>query len=1099
MLDFRILGPVEALELERSIPLGGLLQRAVLAILILHRGEVVSSDRLIDELWGAQPPATAAKTLQSYVSRLRKALGTDVLRTQGGGYLLAVDAEQIDAERFARLTNEGRAALASGDAGRARTLAESALALWRGEALGDLAFRSFAAGEVARLEEGRLAALEDLAEAGLALGRHRELVGELERFLAEHPHRERARGLLMLALYRSGRHADALEAYQRGRRALADDLGLDPGPALRELEERILEHDPLLGAPPAPPVRSLVRRPGRWAVAGTLLLAAAIGAAVAELAGGAPPLLRAAPNSVAAIDPASNRVTAAVTVGARPTAIVYGSGSLWVANEDDETISRVDIHTLATEPAIPLRDPPTGIAFAAGAPWVVESDSTRTSVAVSRIDPVFDTVGTPVRVDDVVPGSPAAITGNGGGLVIAPNTGPLARINAHTGRVVSQQDPNSAPNAVAVGAGATWVTDGEGGNLVRVDPSGAITSTPAGDEPDGVAVGDGAIWVALTGDDRVIQVDPLTGAVTATIAVGQAPAGVTFGEGSVWVADSGDGTVTRIDPRHARVVATIPVGGSPQAVAVAGGRVWVTVDALTVPPLGRAVSAGTLRVDALTDVSSIDPALAYDPLADQLLYETCVHLVNFPDRSGAAGSQLVPEAAQSLPAISDGGRTYTFTIRPGFRFAPPSNEPVTAETFRDTILRSLSKRMNSPVAYEYADIVGAAAYTSGDASTIAGVLARGDKLTIRLEAPAPDLLARLAEPAMCAVPPDTTWDPSGVAVIPAAGPYTTSSNTRGQGIVLVRNPNYHGDRPRRFARIEVRVNVPRASADAQVLAGAADYATPTDIARAEAPALAARYGRGSAAARQGHEQYFVNSDPQLDLFLLNTHRPLFSNPKIRQAVSYAIDRSALARFGDAFDPLAERPMSIYLPPGIAGHTDVAAYPSTPDLRKARALARGAMGKTAVLDTCTLYPCPQQAAVVERNLAAIGIHVIVHEMTTTNLFATDAKPHADFDLAWDAWIPDYLDPDAMLSSLLENSSVAPTFVDAATRAELATAARLSGPERYLNYARLDLKIAREEAPLVAFGSLSSQDLFSARIGCQVFGVYGMDLGALCPRS
>ena len=263
MLDFRILGPVEAVELDRTIALGGPLQRAVLAILILQRGEVVTSDRLIDELWGERPPATAAKTLQGYVSRLRKVLGADVLVSRGGGYTLAVEAQQVDAERFEQFANEGRAALANGDASAARTLFSSALEIWRGEALADLAFSSFAAREVARLEEARLSALEDRIEADLALGRHRELVGELEELVARHPYRERPRAQLMLALYRSGRQAEALETYREGRRALADELGLEPGPALRALEQRILDHDPTLGQPRSAAVRARARRSRR--------------------------------------------------------------------------------------------------------------------------------------------------------------------------------------------------------------------------------------------------------------------------------------------------------------------------------------------------------------------------------------------------------------------------------------------------------------------------------------------------------------------------------------------------------------------------------------------------------------------------------------------------------------------------------------------------------------------------------------------------------------------------------------------------------------------------------------------------------------------
>ena len=240
MLEFRILGPFEVVEQQRLVVLGGPRQRTLLGILLLRRGEVVSSDRLIDQLWGESPPATAAKTLQGYVSHLRKAPGNDVLLTRSGGYVLAAAPGQVDAERFEALAADARHALAGGDAAGARALLGSALALWRGEALADLAYEPFAQGEIARLEEARLAALEDRIDVDLVLGQHRGVVGELETLVGLHPHRERLLGQLMLGLYRSGRHADALDLYRRGRRALADELGLEPGAELRALEQRIL-------------------------------------------------------------------------------------------------------------------------------------------------------------------------------------------------------------------------------------------------------------------------------------------------------------------------------------------------------------------------------------------------------------------------------------------------------------------------------------------------------------------------------------------------------------------------------------------------------------------------------------------------------------------------------------------------------------------------------------------------------------------------------------------------------------------------------------------------------------------------------------------
>jgi len=252
-MDYRILGPLDVLDEGRSISPGGSKQRALLAVLLLHANETLSTDRLIDELWGESPPASAAKAVQVSISRLRKALaggageaGDGVVVTRESGYELKLDPERLDARRFERLVAEGRSALAAGDPKRAVAAFEEALSLWRGEPLPELADAPFAQREIARLEDLRVAAQEQLIEAKLALGGHSEVIGQLEALIAEHPYRERLRAQLMLALYRSDRQADALQAYQDARRTLVEELGIEPGERLRELERAVLAQDPAL-------------------------------------------------------------------------------------------------------------------------------------------------------------------------------------------------------------------------------------------------------------------------------------------------------------------------------------------------------------------------------------------------------------------------------------------------------------------------------------------------------------------------------------------------------------------------------------------------------------------------------------------------------------------------------------------------------------------------------------------------------------------------------------------------------------------------------------------------------------------------------------
>lgn len=277
-MDYRILGPLEVVDQDRRLPLGGPKQRSLLALLLLHPNEAVSTDELVDRLWGERPPATAPKIVQVQVWRLRKALGGDALATRPPGYVLRIGPDELDLTRFERLVGEARAAQPAEAARKLR----AALALWRGAPLADLAYESFVAAEVARLEELRLVALEERIGADLALGGHAELVPELEALCAEHPLRERPRAQLMLALYRSGRQAEALEAYRRARELLVEELGLDPSPPLQELERAILAQDPSLDAPqpgaPARTERAILVAPGPAPARALLSLAAPLAA-----------------------------------------------------------------------------------------------------------------------------------------------------------------------------------------------------------------------------------------------------------------------------------------------------------------------------------------------------------------------------------------------------------------------------------------------------------------------------------------------------------------------------------------------------------------------------------------------------------------------------------------------------------------------------------------------------------------------------------------------------------------------------------------------------------------------------------------------------
>jgi YVTN family beta-propeller protein len=1124
VVEFRILGAFEVAQDGQPLALGGAQQRSVLALLVLHRGEVLSTDRLVDELWGERAPATAHKTVQVYVWNLRRALGDGVIVTRGRGYVLIVQAPQVDVGRFEALVGEGRRALGEGDPGRASVLLGAALALWRGEPLADFAYEPFAQGEIARLEEARLAALEDRIEADLALGRHAALVAELEGLVAANPLRERLRGQLMLALYRSGRQADALENYRKARRELIDELGIEPGPGLQELEGAILAHDPALKAPPqrsafVPVIAA--RRGWRGRVllaAGGALLFAAITLVAVRLSGSGGSAPQVTANSVAVIDARVGNVVARVPAGARPSQLAVGDGGLWVANLGEGTFSEIDlrtrqvIRTLATGTTAATTI--AGVTVGSGAIWAIDS-----TAVVRRLDLRDDTVqsesvGGQVSSSYWTVGPDVAATGAGGVWVLTGNSA-VARLDPESARLVDNIALGTDPASVAVGDGSVWVTDSADGTVSRIDASSdAVTQTiPVGRGASGIAVGADGVWVANTLDNSVTRIDPVTGAATDTIPVGKGPRGVAVGASAVWVANSRDGTLSRIDPASRRVVATIRIGQSPEDVTVVGGSVFVSVQAGGV---GFAPVRGglTLRILAESDpLQSTDPAIgASDPaLGRQLTYLTCATLLNYPDRPAPAGEQLVPDVARSLPAVSDGGRVYTFELRPGVRFSPPANAPVTAQAFRRAIERALNPRMASPWAFEVQDIAGAHAYATGRAGTVAGVSASGLRLTVRLTAPQADFPSRIAAQGFCAVPPDTPIDPNGIEGIPEAGPYYVATHIPNETLILKRNPIYSGTRPRNVSEIDVTIGVAGNRATQQVLSGMADYteAVPPNT----LGSLSARYGPASADARGGGQRYFQGPGLGFHYLVLNVHRPLFAQTALRQAVNYAIDRRALTAAANAADPYAgHQPTSGYLQPGIPGYQPAAIYPlGEPDVARALRLTGGTM-RHAVIYGYTLPPGPQLAQIVKTDLAAIGIETDVRLFGKPGMYNRILNPNEPWDIALAGWGVDHADPSDEINTLFDSSSIPPTplppnaanlysnlgrFSDPAFDRRMRTAATLSGTARERTYGQLAIDLARDAAPVAAWGVPYTRNLFASRIGCQAYQpIYGFDLATLC---
>ncbi len=330
-MEFRILGPIEVEEDGRQVPLGGEKQRALLALLLLSRGRPVSTDRLIDDVWSGEPPATAVKSVQVYVTRLRRALGDGRIITRGRGYELALAPGEIDVDRFDALVRAASGAPAKEAAARLR----EALALFRGRPLADLSLEPWAQVEIARLEERQLAALEARIDADLELGRHRELIAELEALVAEHPFREHLLEQLVVALYRSGRQADALDAYRRGAGRLRSELGLEPGRSLQELEARILRQDAALDPPRVGVGRDARLRSWRLVVAGAaVIVAAAVAAGAVAFTRGSEASLASVAPGVAIVNVSNGRLVAHIGPSyiRVPAEVITGGGHFWVWN-----------------------------------------------------------------------------------------------------------------------------------------------------------------------------------------------------------------------------------------------------------------------------------------------------------------------------------------------------------------------------------------------------------------------------------------------------------------------------------------------------------------------------------------------------------------------------------------------------------------------------------------------------------------------------------------------------------------------------------------------------------------------------------------------
>jgi YVTN family beta-propeller protein len=554
----------------------------------LHANESVSRERLIEGVWGAERPSTIGAALNVHLSKIRKLLaagGTDAtLVTELHGYVLEVDPERLDAHCFERRIREGRQALVAGRAEESAATLDRALALWRGPPLAELALDASVDATLARLGELRLSGLEDRFEAELQLGRHTELVAELEEFVREHPLRERARAQLMIALYRSGRQAEALQSYRDVRTLLADELGLDPGPELQRLEKAILVQDASLAA--AEPRRFFQRdRAHRLAAVIAVAVAATAIFALGRSGPGAQgtePLadvVLARASDVAVIQPETNKVVARVPVGSSPALIREGDGAVWVADRIDLTVTEIDLESRRVLRTVGIGFRPDDLAARNGAVWALDKEE-RVLARLGR-GQAWDRFEHAdfAEVDRIALDDHAVWLAGGTRLI---------RVDAASGEVVSKISLPVAVDGLATGGSGVWAVSSSAGAVLRLDPLTAEIEErismvrDRGPAPQALAISADSdfVWV-LNGDTATVaRIDPDLHDIVETyrLDAGRGSLALAAGEGAAWVSSPFDGTVIRIDGGTDEVASiAVSADSSPKDVTVAGGLVWVSV------------------------------------------------------------------------------------------------------------------------------------------------------------------------------------------------------------------------------------------------------------------------------------------------------------------------------------------------------------------------------------------------------------------------------------------------------------------------------------------------------------------------------------------
>jgi peptide/nickel transport system substrate-binding protein len=1014
-LEILLLGPVEVRFDGRTINVGGARQRALLANLALQIGRVVASARLIDDLWGSDPPASAGHAVEASVSRLRgvlRAAGADgCLVTRSPGYAIEIEPARIDAHRFAAIAGEASAVFDAGDPERASALLAEALGLWRGSALADLDGTPFAVVAAQRLEAERIAVVERRIDADLASGRHLELVGELEGLVAANPFHERFHEQLVVALYRAGRQRDALSAYSRARETLVGELGVEPRPELQRLQAAILRQDPDLDAPggpgrPSREDRATEAPASRWRrMRAAFLATASVLTAIVLVVLGLPLLVEDEPraaileNGVGVFDVEDGSLIWDAQLPDALEEMAAGAGSVWATSSETRTLFRFDAHTYELVGSTPVGAGAGALAIGGEAVWVANAFEG----TVSRVD-----IGTGRVVQTVdVGGAPTGVAfGEDGVWVAAQTSGTVSRIDPDSGEVVAVVSVSAAPNRVAVTGGSIWVTSRTANAVIRVDPvtGRSLQTIAVGGGPDTIAAAFGRLWVANAFDSTVSVIDPVGGIVVGTIPVGLEPTALAVADGALWVASSHDGTVVRLDPHSLSITETLRVGDRPGVLAGFGAGLWVGSGAAAAPEH----RGGTLRLLFEDPPRSADPVLGFPthvPMVS-LAYDT---LVAFDHVGGAAGTQLVPDLAVAIPAPTRGGTEYTFVVREGIRYS--DGGIVEPADFRYSFERALS--LNPATVPFFPHLVGASSCTRHppvcDLSRGIVVDDAARTVSFRLTEPDPAFLYKLALSFLAPVPPSVPRTETAAEIVPSTGPYAIVHVALPETIEFARNPWFRpwstAARPDGYAdRVVWRFGLSVPAQFGLIERGSADwtYDQPGALLERLVTRVPAQ----------------VHSNPQqnLDYAFLNTRVPPFDDRRVRQALNLALDRDAIVElFGG---PDAAVPACQILPPTIPGHVPYCPYTTNPsddgewtgpDLDRARRLIAES-GTAGMRVTYWSLPDEPWAAGIGRAVVALldelGYRARLRVLPYASWSKVVHDSRAEAQIGTGGWVADY---------------------------------------------------------------------------------------------